>query len=152
MDLMDQIRSCLFIREYIKNESQRGYDLEAISNAFHKIFDSEGIGSKHVTRRRVRQYMGLSANAPGERIDCVLTFNGFRFFSKIVSSMQVLVFANEMQLHHLVKFGSKLLLMDACNFADRHLVTLLVRDNLRCWVPAAQFWISQEHSDLYALH
>ena len=151
LDLMDQIRSCLFIREYIKNEAQRGYDLEAISNAFHKKFDSEGIGAIHVTRRRIRQYMGLSAKVSEEKIDGALTANGFRFFSKTVASMRLLLFANETQLHHLVKFGSNLLLMDACNLSSRYLVTLMVRDNLRSWVPAAQFWISHEHADLYEI-
>ena len=40
--------------------------------------------------------------------------------------------------------------MDACgSLAGNYLATLLVRNNLRCWIPCAQFWLSKEHSDLY---
>ena len=40
--------------------------------------------------------------------------------------------------------------MDACgSLSGYYLVTLLVRDNFRCWVPCGQFWITKEHSDLY---
>ncbi|KAI8914169.1 hypothetical protein EDD86DRAFT_80962 [Gorgonomyces haynaldii] len=40
--------------------------------------------------------------------------------------------------------------MDACgSLANIYLVTLLFRDGFRCWLPAAQFWISKEHGDLY---
>lgn len=62
------------------------------------------------------------------------------------------MFANNIQLEHLVKYGNKLVLMDACgSLGGFYLVTLLVRDNFRCWIPVGQFWIDNEQSDLYVI-
>ena len=52
----------------------------------------------------------------------------------------------------MVKYGNQPILMDACgSLGGFYLVTLVARDNFRCWVPVGQFWTEKEHSDLYVL-
>lgn len=152
IDVMDKLGSCNFIREYIKNESNRGYSCQAIAAAFHNQFDSKGIGARYVTLERIRRYSGISTITTEESIETLMASHYFKTHSYSLHGKKLLVFANSVQLEHLVKYGNKLVLMDACgSLGGFYLVTLVVRDNLRCWIPAGQFWIETEHSDLYVI-
>ena len=150
---MDELGSCSFIREYIKHEASRVYTHQAIAVAFHDQFDTAGIGARYVTLERVRRYVSVSATINTEEsIEEQMTSHHFKSHSYTIQVKKVLVFANNIQLEHLVKYGNKLVLMDACgSLGGFYLVTLLVRDNFRCWIPVGQFWIDNEQSDLYVI-
>ena len=82
IDVMDELGSCSFIREYIKNEASRGYSYQAISKAFHNQFDTVGIGARYVTLERVRRYSCVSTTITTEEsIENHLTCHHFKSHS-----------------------------------------------------------------------
>jgi hypothetical protein len=151
LDLIDKARSCSFVREYIRNESSRGYTTQAIHAAFHKQFGNSFAGARFVTLDRVRRYCNLAnMRSFDATLESLLHSNHFQTYFGTFPEGRLLVFANKEQLNHLVKYGNRLVLMDACgSLGGFYLVTMLVRDNFRCWLPAGQFWIEKEHSEFY---
>ena len=151
MDLMDQLKTNSFVREYIRSEAQRGYDYKSISKAFQKHVDIVAVGAKYVTLAKFKRYSIIdTSNLQTESISKFLKTKNFKSAYKQSNIGIVKVFANNDQLQHLELYGNELVLMDACgSLAGYYLVTLLVRDNFRCWIPGGQFLITKEHSDLY---
>ena len=148
---MDQLQTS-FIREYIKNESKRGYDHKSIYIGFQNKFDLSKVGAKYLTNAKVTQYTQFSRRVQQfGNFQTFLESRNCKFEFHLSLAGMVVVFANCSLIHQLITCGNELVLMDACgSLAGNFLVTLLIRNNLRCWIPWRQFWISKEHSDLYS--
>ena len=120
---------------------------DTTTNLFILLFKTNLISLKLVQNIRVRvaQYTQFSRRVQfGNSRNCKFEFH-------LSLAGMVVVFANGSLLHQLITCGNELVLMDACgSLAGNFLVTLLIRNNLRCWIPCGQFWISKEHSDLYS--
>ena len=56
---MDQLLTNSFIREYIKNESKRGYDHKSIYRAFQNKFGLSKVGAKYLTNATSTKFIYL---------------------------------------------------------------------------------------------
>ena len=137
LDLMDQLQTNSFMREYIKNKSKRGYDHNSIYRVFQNRFDLSKVGAKYLTNAKVAQYTQFSRRVQQfGNIQTLLESRNYKFEIHLSLAGMVVVFANCSQLHQLITYGNELVLMDACgSLAGNFLVTLLIRNNLRCWIP-----------------
>ena len=90
VDLLDQLKTNSFVRDYIRIEAKRGYDHKSIAKAFHKQFDVAAVGAKYVTLAKIRRYSSISTSSL--KIDDI-NVKEFQICS-------VIVFANSNQLQH----------------------------------------------------
>jgi hypothetical protein len=154
LDMIDHQKACSFIPQYIRSQSENGYDADSIHKAFHKKFEHSNIGAKFVSLQKCRGYISKRRRnfVAEEEIETFFKGKSYNFEKISHSTGLVHVFATTTQLKNLVLYGNKMILMDACFLkANCYIVTLLIRNKLRCWLPAAQFFVTAENHELYCL-
>ena len=90
---MDQLLTNSFIREYIKNESKRGYDHKSIYRAFQNKFDLSKVGAKYLTNAKVAQYTQFSRRVQQfGNIQTLLESRNYKFEIHLSLAGMVVVF------------------------------------------------------------